>query len=537
MTQGSSPLAVLSHGPFRMIWLATMVSMLGHWIQTVAAAWTMSSITDSAILVALVQSTIHLPLMIFSYSAGIIADTSDRRLVMLSAQLLACGSAATLATLTWLDLISPVTLLIPCFLIGTSMALHHPAWNASLVDILGSGERLPAAISLNSMGTNSMRSIGPAIGGAVVTFAGAAVAFALNAVSYLFLIAALYRWKPPTKGKGLPSEEFRIAATNGLRYLLMSPNLLRVIFYGSVFGLSAVCTTALLPLIVRNDLQQPASIYGIMLACFGVGAVIAAFLLPWIRTRYPIRHIVRAALCATGFAQLAIVMVDRIDVTGLSLVVSGAAWSIFLNLLNITVQTLTPRWVIGRALSLHMTFTVGSMAVGALVWGYVAQIGSNDLAMICAAALALFSVMIGVRLHDTNADAQRFEPSNRFVPPQVDQDIKSMSGPIVVYIDYKIENSDISAFLEIMTQRRRMHLRDGSYNWALLRDLETANRWTERYYMPTWTEYLRHHERRTKEDGRMHDMLEKLSKAQPKVRRMIERQTVPTKINPADFFQ
>lgn len=514
-----------------------MVSMLGHWMQTVAAAWTMSSITDSAILVALVQSTIHLPLMIFSYSAGIIADTWDRRRVMLSAQSLACCSAAVLAVITWLDVISPVTLLVPCFLIGTGMALHHPAWNASIADILDSGERLPAAISLNSMGTNSMRSVGPAIGGAVVTFAGAAVAFAMNAVSYVFLIFALYRWKPPKKDTGLPSEEFWIAATNGLRYLLMSPTLLRVMFYGSVFGLSAVCTPALLPLIVRNDLQQPASVYGIMLACFGFGAVVAAFLLPWIRTRFPIRHIIRVALCATGLAQLTIVVAGRVDVTGLSLVVSGAAWSILLNLLNITVQTLTPRWVIGRALSLYMTFTVGSMAIGALVWGYVSQISSNDLSMFCAATLAILCAMIGVGIHNSNEDAQRFEPSNRFVPPQVDQDIKPMSGPIVVHIDYEIESSDIPRFLEIMTQRRRMHLRDGSYNWAMLRDLETADRWVERYYMPTWTEYLRHHERRTKEDGEMHDKLEELSKTKPKVRRMIERQTVPTKINSAELFQ
>ncbi len=537
MTQGSSPLAVLSHGSFRTIWLATMVSMLGHWIQTVAAAWTMSSITDSAILVALVQSTIHLPLMIFSYSAGIIADTWDRRRVMLFAQVLACSSAAVLAAITWLDVISPVTLLIPCFLIGTSMALHHPAWNASIADILGSGERLPAAISLNSMGTNSMRSIGPAIGGAVVTFAGAAVAFAMNAVSYIFLIAALYWWKPPKKVAELPSEEFRIAATNGLRYLLMSPNLLRIISYGSAFGLSAVCTMALLPLIVRNDLQQPASVFGIMLACFGLGAVIAAFLLPWIRNRYPIRHIIRVGLCASGLAQLAIVAVGRTDITGLSLVVSGASWSILLNLLNITVQTRTPRWVIGRALSLHMTFTVGGMAIGSLLWGYISQISSNDIAMSCAAALAILSGIVGVGINDTNAGGERLEPLNRFVPPQVDQDIKPMSGPIVVHIDYRIENSDTSKFLKIMTQRRRMHLRDGSYNWALLRDLETANWWTERYYMPTWTEYLRHHGRRSKKDGEMHDMLEKISKTKPKVRRMIERQTVPTKISSADFFQ
>ena len=269
---------------FRLLWTATLISNLGGLIQAVGAGWMMATITQSDAMVALVQSATTLPIMIFSLAAGALADSLDRRRVMLAAQCLMMAVSVAFAVIALTDQMAPWLLLAFTFLIGCGTALHNPSWQAALGDIV-LREDIPAAITLNSMAFNIMRSVGPAIGGVIVAAAGAATAFALNAVSYIPLIIALARWKHRSLPSSLPRESFRHAISAGLRYVAMSPNLLKVISRSFIFGLGAIAVLALLPLVARDLIRGSAITYGLLLGSFGIGAIGGALMNTHVRQR------------------------------------------------------------------------------------------------------------------------------------------------------------------------------------------------------------------------------------------------------------
>src|SRR5690606_29492763 len=225
MPKRVSALAPFQNKTFRGLWLATLVSNLGGLVQMVGAGWLMATIAQSDDMVALVQASTTLPIMIFSVAAGALADNFDRRRIMLTAQSMLLLVSFALAAFAYMGALTPWMLLGFTFLIGCGGALHNPSWQASMGDIVPR-EDLPAAVALNSMGFNLMRSVGPAIGGLIVAAAGAAMAFIINAFSYITLLFALWRWQPPKSQNTLPRESFGRAIAAGLRYVSMSPNLL-----------------------------------------------------------------------------------------------------------------------------------------------------------------------------------------------------------------------------------------------------------------------------------------------------------------------
>ena len=183
---------------FRELWLASQTSNLGGLVQMVGAGWLMTSLAGSSDMVALVQASNTLPIMVFSLVAGALADSFDRRRILLGAQVFMFVVSVGLAVSAYLDLLGPWGLLGFTFAIGCGMALYNPSWQASMGDIV-SRQSLSAAVTLNAMGFNLMRSVGPAFGGFLVALAGSAVAFAFNAVTYIPVMLALLRWKPPAK--------------------------------------------------------------------------------------------------------------------------------------------------------------------------------------------------------------------------------------------------------------------------------------------------------------------------------------------------
>ena len=308
----------------------------------------------------------------------------------------------------------------------------------------------------------------------------------------------------------------------------MSPNLLKVILRGTIFGFSAVAILALLPLIVREVLSGSALTYGILLGCFGMGAVVGAFLNARLRARFHNEALTRAAFVVFGLACV-VLAISRSDViSGLALLCAGGAWVIALSLFNVTVQLSTPRWVVGRALALYQTGVFGGMAAGSWIWGVVAESHGAGEAMLGAAGVLAFGALVGLRAPLPDLAAANLDPLNRFEEPPLRLDIRQRSGPIMIMVDYQIAQGDIPEFLAAMAERRRIRIRNGAQQWALLRDLEKPEVWTETYHVPTWVEYVRHHERHTHADAVVSDRLRSLHRGEtgPLVHRMIERQTI-----------
>jgi MFS family permease len=524
----TSPLALFGNRTFRSLWIAALSSNFGGLVQAVGAAWLMTTLSNSQSMVALVQGSVALPIMIFSLLAGVFADNFDRRRVMLIAQGFMFGVSVVLTVMALNGWLTPWVLLGFTFLIGCGTALHNPSWQATMGDIV-SREELPAAVSLNSMGFNLMRCVGPAVGGVIVALAGAAAAFAINALSYIAIILALLRWQAPPRDTRLPREPMGAAFSAGLRYVAMSPNLLRVILRGFWFGLAGIALLALLPVVVRETLEGSAVEYGIMLGCFGLGAVGGALLNARLRARLSNEAIARASFVGFGCASLVLGLNTYDLLSGAVLLVAGACWVLALSMFNVTIQLSTPRWVVGRALALYQTGTFGGMTAGSLIWGLLADRTSPGLAMTLAAVLLMIGALAGVRLPLPEFAGLNLDPLGRFKEPALRFDLNYRSGPVLVMVDYQIAQKDVPEFLSVMSQRRRVRIRDGAQQWALLRDLEHPEHWSESYHVPTWGEYVRHNERRTQADGALFDRLLSLHRGEgsPVVNRMIERQAVP----------
>ncbi len=361
MPSQPSALAPFRHVDFRTLWAATLVSNFGGLVQQVGAAWMMTQLTDSATLIALVAASNTLPIMLLALMSGALADMFDRKTLLLTAQVLMASFSALLALAAWQGILTPWLLLGFTFLIGAGQALYNPPWQASMGDLVPR-EDLPAAVTLNSVGFNLMRSVGPAAGGLIVAVFGAAAAFFVNALSYIPLLAALVRWSPPKRPVTHTREPFISAVGTGLRYVALSPNLLRVIGRAALFGFGAVSVLALLPLVAKAHPQGGSMLFGGLLGCFGLGAISGAILNPRIRARMDNEHVIRLAFLGFALATLALGLTDTIWLHALAMLPAGASWVLALSLFNVTVQLSTPRWVVARGLALYQTATFGGMA-------------------------------------------------------------------------------------------------------------------------------------------------------------------------------
>lgn len=525
-THRSSTLAPFRHGIFRAVWTASLASNFGGLIQSVGAAWLMTSITTSSDMVALVQASTALPIMLFSLACGAIADSFDRRRVMLVAQSFMLTVSLLLTIVAYQGLITPWLLLSFTFMIGCGTALNNPSWQASVGDMVPR-EDLPAAVALNSMGFNLTRSVGPAIGGIIVAAAGAAAAFAVNAASYIALLTVLARWKPNLPASKLPRETLGAAMGAGIRYVAMSPNIGKVLLRSSTFGFTSGSILALLPLVARDRVQGGPLTFGIMLGAFGLGAVGGALLSGRLRQMLSSEVMVRCAFVGFAICALTAALSSYAWLTASGLLIGGACWVLALSHFNVTVQMSTPRWVVGRALSIYQMATFGGIALGSWIWGVVAETHGVEAALIASSLTMLAGGAIGFAVPLPQLTTMNLDPLNRWTEPLLSLDLKPRSGPIAIMIEYVIQEKDLPEFIELMAERGRIRRRDGARNWTLARDLENPDIWMESYHTPTWLEYVRHNTRATFADAAISERIRALHSGteRPRVRRLIERQT------------
>jgi len=522
-----SPLGPFRYAIFRDVWIANLVSRFGGLIQSVGASWLMVSMGASATLISLVQTSTTLPIMLFSLLAGAVADTFDRRRLMLVAQGFMLTVSVLLSVAAWFGVLTPWLLLAFTFLIGTGAALNGPAWQASVGDMVPRDD-LPSAVALNSMGFNVARSTGPAVGGLIVAAFGAAAAFAVNTVSYLGLLFVLARWRSPDRGQRLQRETLGRAMGAGIRYVALSPTILTVLGRSLVFGLGASAIPALMPLVARDLIVGGPATFGLLLGAFGVGAVVGAYFSSGLRRTLSTEGFVRVALLALAATSIATAYSGTLVLTMAALFVGGAGWVLALSTFNVTVQMASPRWVVGRTLALYQMSAFGGMALGSWLWGAVTEHAGVATALLASAGVSIVCLAMGLLRPLPTAQKLDLEPLGRWKEPRLSLPIKGRSGPVVTTIEYRIVEEALPEFLRLMVERRRIRRRDGARHWSLLRDLERPEIWIERYDTPTWTETVRHNERATRADAEVGDRLRALNSGghddgHPRVHRMLVR--------------
>ncbi|MGA8014864.1 MAG: MFS transporter [Candidatus Dormiibacterota bacterium] len=484
--------APLRIGVFRALWLAVLVSNIGLWMQTVGAQWLLVRQPDAAVLVALVQTADMLPDTLFGVVGGVLADTLDRRHLLMAVQTFMVATGVVLTVLTSVGQMPPALLLIFTFLLGSGSVMSLPAYQ-SLIPELVPRAQITAATTLSSVSVNLARAVGPAVAGVLIARSGVPVVFGLDTGTFLVfgLVAAL--WHPPETTRPDRPEPFIAALRAGGRYVRHSPVVRRVLLRSALFLVPASALWALLPLVATRRLGQGASGYGLLLGALGAGAVAGSFALGRVRARFSTDQLLVAASAVYAAVLVVVVFVGNAAVAVVALVPAGVAWIAVLSTINATMQLFLPAWVRARGLSVYLTVMFGSQALGAVLWGVVAVPLSLVWTFVLAAGL-LVAGAASIRLwplYDTSGmdrSAVVFWPE-----PVLTVEPAPGSGPVLVMTTYTIAPERQELFLRLMAHVRRSRLRTGATRWSLYQDMEAEHRFVELFVVASWDEHLRQH--------------------------------------------
>lgn len=496
---GVSPWSPLRHAGFRAVWIALIAANIGTWMQSVGAAWLMTSLTPSPLLVALMQTAASLPIFLFGLPAGTLADIVDRRTLLLVTIGWMLVVALALAALSLAGLMTAWTLLALTFLLGVGGALNGPAWQA-IVPELVERQELTSAVALQAIGFNLARAVGPAIGGLVVAAAGPAAVFLLNAVAFLGVIVVLARWRRDLAPSDGPPEHMLGATAAGMRYVRHSEALRAILVRIGVFILGASALWALLPTVSRRELGLDATGYGVILGSLGLGAVGGALLLPRLRRALSVDQLTAAATLVFAGATLALAYLRSVPLLVACMLAGGMAWLTIMSSLTVAVQTASPAWVRARALGIYLLVFQGLMAVGSVAWGALAeQLGSGTA--LSVAALALVGGLAATwRWPLRVAQGLDLTLSHHWPDPQLALTPAPDDGPVLVTVEYRVPAEQAGDFIAAMDAMRAFRRKDGAISWGLFRDLADPDRFVETFLVTTWAEHMRQHARVTVED-------------------------------------
>jgi len=490
----TSPWSPLRNRLFRAVWLATLVSNIGTWMNDVGAGWLMTSLASSPAIVALVAAATTFPVMLLALPAGAIADIVDRRRLLMGVQVYFTFVIGALALLTFFELVTPWLLLAFSFAVGAGTALALPAFAAIVPQLVGSGE-LAAAVALNSIGINISRAIGPAVGGLVIAAVGPWLVFALDAISSIGVLIVLLRWRSVPRESTLPAERFFSAIRVGLRFVAHTQPLRAVLVRGAAFFIFASATWALFPLVVRQELQRGPEVYGLLLTCIGVGAVSGAILLPRLRDKTTRGALVAGASVLYALAALVLAHVHNVALLIVAMLATGVAWIAILASLQVSAQLVLPDWVRARGLAAFAMVFTGGMALGAIGWGQVAARVGIAAALTAAAIGMLLAIALTWRFHLVEGKAADFTPSGDWAAPVLAEDPTAESGPVLVTIEYRVDPAHRAEFVAVMRELREMRRRNGAFAWYLFHDSAKPTRFLESFMDESWIEHLRQHER------------------------------------------
>ncbi len=490
---GFAPLAVPI---FRLVWLASIVSNIGSWMQTVGAQWLLVQDDGSPLLVALVQTASAAPVLLFAIPAGVIGEFLNRRRVLLWSQLVQLAVVLGLTYLTAVGQTTTAVLLTSTFVLGTVSAIQLPAFQALVPDIVPTKLLIDAA-SLSSIGVNIARAVGPAIAGLVVAQFGVAAVFLLNALSFLVFLGVLLFWKtyrpPPTR-----PEPFVDATRAGIRYVLHARIVRLILLRLALFLIPANALWALLPSIAKSSLGFTASGYGLLLGALGVGSIVGAFVLPWARRAAAVNGVVLASFVVFGAGLVALVASPTLWITFPALVATGLAWIGVIATINGTIQAFLPVWVRTRGLSFYQLVLFGCTAAGSAAAGALAAIWNPGLVVVGAGVLcALGGLSLLVwPLPSTGGIGRGIVevPGIEDVPRAGDDD-----SAVLVLIRYRIPTERRREFFALMQRVEQARLRTGAREWHVYVDTDHAESIVEAYSVGSWREHVSQHEGRTTE--------------------------------------
>jgi MFS family permease len=487
---------------FRNLMIADLVSDMGTFMQGVGAAWLMVSQGAGPLLVALTQTASAFPFFLLALPAGALGDIFDRRKLILTTEIWMFAVALVLAILTVLHLITPWVLLLLTLALSIGDAMEAPTWRAVLPELVPQ-EGLMPAIALNGIEFNLARAIGPALGGFLIVAAGIGTVFWLNAASYVGVLWVIARWKRPQTQAGPLRETVSGAIRAAVRYTRNAPDILTVLGRIGCIMFFASAFWALLPT-VAHELRRSATLYGVLLAVFGAGAVLGAMALQRTRSLFSSDALLAVGTTVFAISLWGVAGFKSVALLSGAILFGGMAWTAVISLMTTVMQNLAPDWIRARAMAVFMLVYMGTWTAGSAFWGYIAGRHGTHFSLITAAigtAVCPLLVLIS-RLPDTPVDLGAWDHWGK---PMLVGDIDPNQGPVLVTVEYDVDPSKAEEFLEALHTFARVRRRDGASRWGVYRDTEHPSHYVETFIVESWSEHLRQHERLTGADRNLEE--------------------------------
>ncbi|MGI0087740.1 MAG: MFS transporter [Nitrosotalea sp.] len=503
--QGSSTSILRTQKLFRALWIATTASNIGTSMQGVGAAWLMTSLTPSPLTVALLQTATSLSTVLLALPGGALADVFDRRRLLLVAQYFMLTVAVILAMLSFTGLVTPSILLTVTFLLGLGAAITMPAAMGASLELVPRSEARHA-ITLGGVSVNIGAAVGPAIGGFIVAATGPGSVFLLNAISFVGLIIFMHRWHRTSNFGNLPPERVVGAMRAALRYIRHSPHIHGLFIRDLSFSICGSALMALLPLLSRHELHLGSTGFGILVGCFGLGAIIGGFVvLPRLPKRLSIEWRVGGAIVTYACMLATLSYKPDFVLLCLAMIAGGIAQLTIISSVNFATYSSAPKWVGIRVLAVHILVFQAGMTGGSVLWGTL----GNQIGIESSLLVASFGLLIGLltitRYRLLPGKDVDMTPSLHWPVPQVTSDVRPDDGPVLIEIEYFIDPEKASEFEHATYELRNLRLRDGAINWGMFRDVADPSRYIETFVAESWAEHLRHHQRVTKSDKEIED--------------------------------
>ena len=491
--------APLADPVFRTLWMVWFTANICMSMNDVAAAWLMTSLTTSPVMVALVQTAATLPVFLLGLPSGALADILDRRRYFVVTQFWVAATALLLCLAIVSDAINPTLLLLLVFANGIGLAMRWPVYSA-IVPGLVPRVQLPAALALNGLAMNASRIAGPVLAGALIAGAGTAWVFVVNAVLSVIAGFLILRWKTVEEPSALPGERFLGAMRVGVQYVRQSAAMRAVLVRVMNFFGQSTALIALLPLVARGMHGGSAGTYTLLFASLGFGAILSVFMLPHMRHRRTRDELIRdgsvvqaAAMIAAGFAPNVYVAVPV-------MVVAGMAWLTVANSISIAAQLALPNWVRARGMSTFQVALMGGAGAGAALWGQVAALTDVRTSLAVAAVTGVAALWLTRGYKVEGGAEEDLTPSQSWKAPVTALPVEPDAGPVMTTIEYRIDPARADEFRAVMQESRRSRLRQGALSWELFRDTNDPGRYLEYFVDESWVEHLRRFDRVTAAD-------------------------------------
>lgn len=361
-------------------------------MQSVAQSWLVLELTNSPFRLGLVNALQFTPMLVLSFFAGALADRLPKRRLVLGSQSVLFTQALALALLVHLGHVRYWHVALLALVYGIANTVDMPTRQAFIVEMVGRDD-LMNAIALNSAMFNAARVVGPALAGIAIARWGTAVAFYVNAASFIPVIIALLAMRAEGRPRRAAGRSMADEIQEGVRFALRTPRV--TLTLAMVLAVSGFLFNynVLIPLYVRDVLGQDAQAFGLTMATLGAGAVTGAVTLAALgRERPPVAALAAPALLqAVSTGMLAAVHREALAVP--LLLVMGFCGILFMASANSTVQLTVPDELRGRVMSLHTLMFAGITPFGAFVMGSVAQAGGVKAALLVSGGGGLVAVL------------------------------------------------------------------------------------------------------------------------------------------------